>query len=72
MIIQIGCEAYDLKGTAGTLGPASYVLAEALENAAKTHDAILIPILVEQIDEASKIAWRGLRRGLGRRPESEV
>jgi HPt (histidine-containing phosphotransfer) domain-containing protein len=56
--VQIGREAHDLKGTAGNFGARKLAtLAEALEKAAKTHDAILIPILVEQIEEAQAIAW---------------
>ena len=56
--IQLAREAHDLKGTAGNFGARKLQsLAEALEKAAKAHDAILAPALVEQIDEASKVAW---------------
>jgi CheY-like chemotaxis protein len=56
--IQLAREAHDLKGTAGNFGARKLQsLAEALEKAAKSHDPILVPVLVEQIDEASRAAW---------------
>jgi PAS domain S-box-containing protein len=55
---QIAREAHDLKGTAGNFGARKLqFLAEALEAAAKAGDGILVPVLVEQIEDASKAAW---------------
>jgi HPt (histidine-containing phosphotransfer) domain-containing protein len=55
---QIAREAHDLKGTAGNFGARKLQsLAEVLENAAKAEDAVLVPVIVEQIKEASKAAW---------------
>jgi signal transduction histidine kinase/CheY-like chemotaxis protein/HPt (histidine-containing phosphotransfer) domain-containing protein len=55
---QIAREAHDLKSTAGNFGARRLQsIAEALESAAKGRDTILVPILVEQLEEASQAAW---------------
>jgi len=66
---QIAREAHDLKGTAGNFGARKLQsLAEVLETAAKTEDAILTPILVEQIRDASVVAWARVRQRLQAMP----
>ncbi|CAN5215144.1 hypothetical protein BH11PSE2_BH11PSE2_21960 [soil metagenome] len=69
--VHIAREAHDLKGTAGNFGARKLQsLAEVLETAAKAEDAILTPIIAEQIAEASLVAWALVRERLETPPES--
>ncbi len=57
--VQLAREAHDLKGTSGNFGARKLQsLAEALETAAKGEDAVIVPILVGEIEAASRIAWK--------------